>query len=180
MAQPTQKDQWHQEEDASEKVYVSAFERDWWIRMDRLHNSPILFRILFESKEKPKPDIESLFENSYEVYHVLHWINRNALGDPCPISLNRCVELAHFFKILYILPSLEALMNAKYQVESVFTSKWGCATHILAQYTTEAEALAHVSKLPAPANPHFHFGVSRRDDSKPYDTYMRNSRVIPL
>ncbi len=133
--QKSQLDIWHKEEEKAEKIYICAFTKadtvevmKWFIRKDRLDRCLIL-QALFFQREKDASlqwnDMRSFLPNivdAREMYHLVHWINRDALVFPCVLALNRCLELVNQYGITKntVKEDLEKLIQKKFEVVSVF------------------------------------------------------------
>ncbi len=117
-------DAWHAEEDKAEKVQFQAFTKVdsslpmiWYIRKDRLNRCPIFQALFFGRDPNWIPQwneiqpILPFVSDAKEMYHLLHWINRDALVSPSVIPLTRCLELAKNYGIINngIIPELEKL-----------------------------------------------------------------------
>ncbi len=175
-----QLDIWQKEESKSEKLQFIAFNKShtkdpmvWFLRKDKLNRSPMFQALFFGRESTWIPEWNDVQEylpyvkDAREMYHLLHWINRDSLVFPCVLSLNRCYELATKYQITNneVLHELETLRENKFEL---VLSYIGYEASVLETFKSKEEALI-AKQNKNYLNPNFSLFVRERDDDKPFN-----------
>jgi hypothetical protein len=188
----SKKKKWHLQESKSEKFRFTAFDKVstgdpivWHICKDKLNRSR-LFEILFFQRDadnwKPRWETElqpllPQVKDAREMYHLLHWINRDSLVFPCVLPLQRCHDLAIAFGITNneVISQLRYLISKPYEVTSQFHSYFTIITREVGKFTTlelANEALEQYKQSLGKNSLLFHLEIKKRDDVNDlYDPY---------
>jgi hypothetical protein len=195
-----QKNTWHELEAEADKVNFIAFNKcktgepmTWFIRRDRLNRSPILEALFFQRLKEYNPHWDNLsavlpeVRDAREMYHLLHWINRDQLVVPCVLSLNRCLQLANLYGITQntIRQELQQMIEKRFEVVCVFHCfrHNKCISWVRSQHANKDDAIEAMKlEIEKCVNPNFFIYTNERDDELPYNhpgtSLMRDYALI--
>lgn len=185
-----QLEKWHAEKKDTPKFYLLAKEKlnnpndpSWFILKHCVHRSRVLELLFFNRPEEWKLDLEKtnqiteqrivpFLDDIREVYHLLHWVNRDAfvLG-PWVVSLNRLIELTNQWQIqnAEIVKKLTELAMKPFELIHPWNGD------VLSMHGTFEEAQVELckkkelSKFRADFSCYRSMKVTKRNDDEPFD-----------